>query len=93
MGRFKAFLTDQKVPVTEAEWADAQNQADMRDQVAFELQNVAFGVEAGFRYLSEKDPQVQKALAVLPEAGQLVQRKQAAARAQTAAGKQVASLR
>ncbi len=79
MARFKAFLEAQKVPFTEAEWLDARNQEDMRDQVGYELQNVAFGVEAGFRYLTAKDAQIQKALEVLPEARDLLARKQALA--------------
>jgi carboxyl-terminal processing protease len=75
MGRFKAWLADQKIEVTEAEWKDAQNQKDMRDQLGIEMQNVAFGVEAGFRYTCGRDPQVRKALEVMPEAGQMLERK------------------
>lgn len=75
MARFKAYLQEQKVPFTEAEWTDAKNQADIRDQIAYEMQNVAFGVEAGFRYLCGKDPQVKKAQEVLPEAEKLLKKK------------------
>lgn len=76
VARFKAHLVEQKIPFTEAEWSEAQNQTDIRDQLAYEMQNVAFGVEAGFRYLSSKDPQVKKALEVLGEAESLLKKKQ-----------------
>lgn len=75
MGRLKAFLQDQKIPFTEAEWTDPQNQVQLRIQVAYEMQNMAFGTEAGFRLLCNRDPQVAKALEVMPEAGQLLKRK------------------
>lgn len=83
MSRFRAFLEAQKIPVTDAEWADAQNQADMRDQIAIEMQNIAFGVEAGWRYLCAKDPQVQKALEVFHEAEQLMKKQVLAQQAQS----------
>lgn len=82
MARFKDYLQEQKIPVTDAEWKDAQNQSDMRDQIAIEMQNIAFGVEAGWRYLCAKDPQVQKALEVFPEAERLMKKKVLAEQAQ-----------
>ena len=82
MTRFKAFLTDQKIPFTEPEWSDPQNQAHMRRQLAYELQNVNFGTEAGFRYLCGIDPQVNKALEVMPEADLLLKRKRLSMQAQ-----------
>ena len=75
MARFKNWLTEQKIEFTEADWKDPQNQADMRDQMGIELQNVAYGVEAGFRYTCARDPQVRKALEVMPEADSMLQRK------------------
>jgi len=82
MARFHAYLLEQKVPITDAEWNEPQNQADMRDQIAIEMQNIAFGVEAGWRYLCAKDPQVQKALDAFPEAEQLMKKKVLAEQAQ-----------
>ena len=82
MARFRAWAKDQKIPISDAEWNDPQNQAEMRDQIAFELQNVAFGVEAGRRYICGKDPQVQKALEVFGEAEQLIKKKALAKKAQ-----------
>lgn len=73
LARFQAWLKAQNIPVTDQEWKD--NLEDFRDQVSYELQNVAFGVEAGFRMLCAKDPQVKKALEVLPEAASLLQKK------------------
>jgi carboxyl-terminal processing protease len=75
MARFKTWMAEQKIECTEAEWKDPQNQADMRDQLAIEMQNVAYGVEAGFRYTCGRDPQVRKALEVMPEADALLKRK------------------
>lgn len=75
MNRFHEFMKDQKIPCTDAEWSEAANQADMRMQVAYEMQNVAFGTEAGFRYLCVKSPQVKKALEVFPEAEKLLKKK------------------
>jgi carboxyl-terminal processing protease len=75
MGRFKDFLKDQKVTFTDAEWSEAQNQTDMRFQVAYEMQNLAFGPEAGFRFLCNRDAQVKKALQVFPEADKLLKKK------------------
>jgi carboxyl-terminal processing protease len=77
MGRFKAWLTEQKIPFTEEEWKDPKNQADIRDQLGLELQNVAFGVEAGFHFMSLRDPQVKKALELMPEAESMLKRKMA----------------
>ena len=75
MARFKAWLAEQKIEFTEADWKDPQNQADMRDQLGIEMQNVAYGVEAGFRYTCARDPQVRKALEVMPEADAMLQTK------------------
>nr|WP_320132636.1 S41 family peptidase [uncultured Holophaga sp.] len=75
MARFQEWLKTEKIPFTEAEWSDPANQADMRDQITYELQNMAFGIEAGWRYLCSRDPQVKKALEVMPDAQQLLQRR------------------
>jgi carboxyl-terminal processing protease len=75
MARFQAWLKEQKIEVTEAEWKDPQNQADMRSLLGMEMQNVGFGLEAGFKFISGRDPQVKKALEVLPEAEALLKRK------------------
>jgi carboxyl-terminal processing protease len=80
MARFKTFLAEQKIECSEADWKEAQNQADMRALIGMEMQNVAFGMEAGFRYISGRDPQVKKALDVMPEAQSLLKRKQALTR-------------
>ena len=47
----------------------------MRSLIGMEMQNVAFGVEAGFRFISARDPQVKKAQEVMAEAGGLLKRK------------------
>jgi carboxyl-terminal processing protease len=75
MARFKAFLEKQKIPFTEAEWNDPENQTHMRRQVTYELQNVVHGSEAGFRYLCASDPQVNKALEVMPDSEALLKKK------------------
>jgi len=80
MARFKTFLAEQKIECAETDWKEAQNQADMRALIGMEMQNVAFGMEAGFRYISGRDPQVKKALDVMTEAQALLKRKQVLAR-------------
>ena len=75
MARFKAWMAEQKIECSEADWKDPQNQADMRDQLGIELQNVAYGVEAGFRFTCARDPQVRKALEVMPEAEKMLKKK------------------
>ena len=75
MARFKAWLQEQKVPCTDDDWS--KNLEEMRDQLTYEMRNVAFGVDAGFRYLCEKDPQVKKALEILPSAQDLLKKKMA----------------
>jgi carboxyl-terminal processing protease len=81
--RFKTLLVEQHIPFTEEEWKDPKNQRDIRDQIAFELQTLLHGPEAGFRYLCDRDIQVKKALELLPEAEKLVLQKLAASRAKT----------
>ncbi|WP_005038216.1 S41 family peptidase [Holophaga foetida] len=76
LARFQEWLKTEKIPFTEADWKDPATQNDMRDQITYELQNMAFGIEAGWRYLCSRDPQVQKALQLFPEAEQLLKRKQ-----------------
>ena len=75
MAQFRQFLLDQKIPFTESDWNDPKNQENIRTQISYELQNVVFGPEAGFRYLCGRDPQVNKALEVMPDAAQLLKRK------------------
>jgi carboxyl-terminal processing protease len=75
MARFRDWMKAQKVPVPDEDWGKYQE--EMRDQLTYEMQNVAFGVDAGFRYLCEKNPQLKKALEVMPEAAGLLKRKMA----------------
>ena len=71
--RFRAWLPEQKVTVSDEDWT--KNLEEMRDQLTYEMRNVAFGVDSGFRYLCEKDPQIKKALEILPQATDLLKRK------------------
>jgi len=73
MARFRMWLAEQKVAVSEEDWTKYQE--EMRDQLTYEMRNVSTGVDAGFRYLCEKDPQIKKALEVLPQATDLLKRK------------------
>lgn len=75
MARFRDWMKDQKVAVPDEDWGKYRE--EMRDQLTYEMQNVAFGVDAGFRYLCERDTQVKKALEVIPEAAGLLKRKMA----------------
>ncbi len=73
LARFKAWLLEQKLPYTDKDWA--ANLDAMKEQLTVEMQNVAYGVEAGFKVQCETDPVVQKALEELPAAAALLHQK------------------
>jgi carboxyl-terminal processing protease len=72
--RFRAWTLEQKLTISDKDW-DA-NLGAMQEQLSIEMQNVAFGIEAGFKVQCEKDPVILKALEVMPEAANLLQKKQ-----------------
>jgi carboxyl-terminal processing protease len=74
MARFRAWAMEQKIEITDKDWE--ANLAAMQEQVSIEMQNVAFGIEAGFKLQCEKDPAILKALEVMAEAEALLQKKQ-----------------
>lgn len=73
LARFRAWAAEQKLPIADKDW-DANREA-MQEQISIEMQNVAFGVEAGFRIQCEKDPAILKAIELMPEADALLQKK------------------
>jgi len=73
LDRFKAWVLEQKLPYTDKDWE--ANRDAMKEQLSIEMQNVAYGIEAGFKLQCEKDPMVQKALEVMPQAEDLLQKK------------------
>jgi carboxyl-terminal processing protease len=91
LDRFKTWVLEQKLPYTDKDWA--ANREAMKEQLSIEMQNVAFGIEAGFKLQCEKDPVVQKALEVMPEAGDLLHRKQQAPAPQHALAQNVETFR
>ncbi|MDP1830480.1 MAG: S41 family peptidase [Geothrix sp.] len=74
LARFRAWAIEQKLTISDKDWE--ANLGTIQEQLSFEMQNVAYGVEAGFKILCEKDPVVLQALEVMPEAGSLLQKKQ-----------------
>jgi carboxyl-terminal processing protease len=74
MGRFKAWALEQKLSLPDKDW-DANRDA-IQEQLSIEMQNVAFGIEAGFKIACEKDAVILKALELMPEAESLLQKKQ-----------------
>ena len=74
MARFRAWAQEQKLTISDKEWAD--NLEAMQEQLSIEMQNVAFGVEAGFKLQCVKDPVILKALEVMPEAEALLRKKE-----------------
>lgn len=72
--RFRQWLVAQQIALTETDWG--ANREPMLDQLSIEMQNVTYGIEAGSKLQMERDPVVQKALEVLPEAAKLLQKKQ-----------------
>jgi carboxyl-terminal processing protease len=69
MQEFRKFLDDQKIPFTEADLAD--NGPWVRTNIKAELFINEFGQQEGMRVHAEGDPEVQKALDLLPQAKQL----------------------
>jgi carboxyl-terminal processing protease len=74
LSRFRTWALEQKLTISDKDWE--ANLPAIEEQLSFEMQNVAFGVEAGFKILCEKDPVILKALEVMPEAETLLQKKQ-----------------
>ncbi len=74
LARFRAWALEQKLTLTDKDWE--ANAATIQEQLSIEMQNVAFGVEAGFKVRCEKDPVILKALDVMAEADTLLKKKQ-----------------
>jgi len=68
---FRKFLDDEKVPYTEAELLE--NTVWVRSSIKSEVFVDVFGQEEGLKVRAETDPQVTKALELLPQAKQLAE--------------------
>ena len=68
---FRRYLDDQKIPFTEADLA--ANLDWVKSNVKAELFINQFGQEEGMRVQAESDPEVSKALELLPQAKQLAE--------------------
>lgn len=71
MQEFRKYLDEQKVPYTEAELME--NDAWVRARIKSELFVDEFGQQDGLRVSAEADPEVQKALDLLPKAKELAE--------------------
>jgi carboxyl-terminal processing protease len=71
MQDFRKFLDLEKVPYTEAELL--QNNDWVRSSIKSEIFVNAFGQEEGLKVKAEADPEVLKALDLLPQAKQLAE--------------------
>ncbi len=69
MQEFRKFLDEQKIPFTEADLA--QNSDWIKSNIKAELFINEFGQQEGMRVHAENDPEVEKALDLLPQAKQL----------------------
>jgi len=69
MQEFRKFLDEQKIPFTEADLAD--NMDWIKSNIRAELFINEFGQQEGMRVHAETDPEVEKALDLLPQAKQL----------------------
>ncbi len=69
MQEFRKFLDEQKIPFTEADLAD--NLDWIKSNIKAELFINEFGQQEGMRVHAETDPEVEKALDLLPQAKQL----------------------
>jgi carboxyl-terminal processing protease len=68
---FRKFLDEQKIPYTEADLLE--NNDWLRSSIRSEIFVDAFGQEEGLKVRAETDPQVTKALELLPQAKQLAE--------------------
>jgi carboxyl-terminal processing protease len=68
---FRKFLDSEKVPYTEAELLE--NDAWVRSNIKSEIFVDTFGQEEGLKVRAETDPQVSRALELLPQAKQLAE--------------------
>ena len=71
MQEFRKFLDEQKITFTEADLAE--NNDWIRSNIKAELFINEFGQQEGMRVHAETDPEVQKALDLLPQAKQLAE--------------------
>ncbi|GAC1430164.1 MAG: S41 family peptidase [Terriglobales bacterium] len=71
MQEFHKFLEDEKVPYTEADLV--QNNEWIRANLKSEIFVDAFGQEEGLKVKAESDPEVVKALELMPQAKQLAE--------------------
>ncbi len=69
MQEFRKFLDEEKVPYTEADLLESNDW--LRSNIRSEVFVDAFGQEEGLKVRAESDPQVIKALDLLPQAKQL----------------------
>ena len=74
LARFRAWALEQKLTIADKDLE--ANAATIQEQLSIEMQNVAFGIEAGFKVRCEKDPVILKALDVMAEADTLLKKKQ-----------------
>lgn len=88
LNEFRRYLEDQKVPYTEAELVE--NNDWVRSSIKSELFISEFGQQEGLRVRAESDPQVTKALDLMPQAKALAEnaKKIIAEKAQARAGNQ-----
>jgi carboxyl-terminal processing protease len=69
MEDFKQYLQKQKVKIDEAAWE--KDQEFLRAMIRFEIDLDLFGAAEARRHLSERDPQLQFAMGLFPEAEKL----------------------
>ena len=74
MQDFRKFLDDEKIPFTEADLIE--NHDWVRSNIKSELFVDSFGQEEGLKVRAETDPEVMKALDLLPQARALADKRQ-----------------
>lgn len=72
--RFRDWTKAQKISVSDADWQ--ANLPAIKDQIAQELANVGLSLDAGAKLGAGKDPVVEKALELMPQAEKLLQKQQ-----------------
>ncbi|MBI4443926.1 MAG: S41 family peptidase [Acidobacteria bacterium] len=71
LDRFRQFLQEGKIPFTEAELME--NQTYIRNSIKMELVLSVFGMNEAYKLEAAADPQIQKAIELLPQAAALLE--------------------
>jgi len=71
LGQFRQFLRDQNIPINESEFT--QHRGYVQQEIKYELVLSMFGSDEAYKLAAAADPQIQKAVELLPQAATLLE--------------------